>query len=323
MSESLDFVHEALFYADPGEFLAGTRRFVESGLDVGEPVMVAIPGAKIDPMRSELRSRSTQVEFINMNELGRNPGRIIPTVRDWVDRQGNRRCRFVGEPIWPGRSTVEAIEATRHEALINLAFADAAATILCPYDTSGLDEAVLADAKRTHPHLISGEHRQESDQYTDPLHFWKAREWPLTEARQPVGSIRLTGELSALRAFVASRARGLGLGESRVTDLVLATNEAVSNALLHGENWGELRIWREGRHVVCEIADRGRIEDPLAGRRNPSPDGRGGRGLWLITQLCDLVELRSGEEGTTIRLHVELSSDRELARVPNAAACPA
>ncbi len=30
----------------------------------------------------------------------------------------------------------------------------------------------------------------------------------------------------------------------------------------------------------------------------------GGRGLWLANRLCDLVQVRSGEQGTVVRLHV-------------------
>jgi len=26
--------------------------------------------------------------------------------------------------------------------------------------------------------------------------------------------------------------------------------------------------------------------------------------LWLVNQVCDLVELRSGEDGTTVRMHM-------------------
>jgi hypothetical protein len=33
------------------------------------------------------------------------------------------------------------------------------------------------------------------------------------------------------------------------------------------------------------------------------PDGRG-HGLWLVNQVCDLVELRSGDAGTTVQLHM-------------------
>ncbi len=58
-----------------------------------------------------------------MAELGRNPARIIPEVQAFTDKHPGQRVRFVGEPIWPGRSAAEICEATRHEALLNLAFA--------------------------------------------------------------------------------------------------------------------------------------------------------------------------------------------------------
>ena len=56
--------------------------------------------------------------------------------------------------------------------------------------------------------------------------------------------------------------------------------------------------------MVCEIADRGTIDDPLVGRQAPDTEQLGGRGLWLAHQLCDLVELRSGPDGTVLRLHM-------------------
>jgi hypothetical protein len=40
------------------------------------------------------------------------------------------------------------------------------------------------------------------------------------------------------------------------------------------------------------------------GRTPPSPDQRAGRGLWLANQLCDLVQIRSTEAGTVVRLHM-------------------
>jgi anti-sigma regulatory factor (Ser/Thr protein kinase) len=49
------------------------------------------------------------------------------------------------------------------------------------------------------------------------------------------------------------------------------------------------------------------IEDPLGGRRVPSPDAAGGMGLWLVNQLCDLVEVRSTAQGTTARVHISLN----------------
>jgi hypothetical protein len=44
----------------------------------------------------------------------------------------------------------------------------------------------------------------------------------------------------------------------------------------------------------------------MAGRREPSLDATGGHGLWIVNQVCDKVEIESGETGTTIRLHMNL-----------------
>ena len=41
-------------------------------------------------------------------------------------------------------------------------------------------------------------------------------------------------------------------------------------------------------------------------RRRPALDVLGGQGLWVVNQVCDLVELRSGRTGTTVRLQMRL-----------------
>jgi hypothetical protein len=35
----------------------------------------------------------------------------------------------------------------------------------------------------------------------------------------------------------------------------------------------------------------------------PPPDGARGRGLWLASELCDVLEMWSDDGGTVIRLH--------------------
>ena len=89
-----------------------------------------------------------------------------------------------------------------------------------------------------------------------------------------------------------------------MVELVLAVNEVVTNCLIHGPGGGVLRAWTGAGEVVCEVADGGAIDDPLVGRRLPPPDAEGRRGLWMVNQLCDLVELRSGAGGTRVRLHM-------------------
>ena len=56
--------------------------------------------------------------------------------------------------------------------------------------------------------------------------------------------------------------------------------------------------------LVCEVEDDGYIDDALAGKRPPDPDSAGGRGLWMANQLCDLVQIRSAESGSVVRVQM-------------------
>jgi anti-sigma regulatory factor (Ser/Thr protein kinase) len=126
---------------------------------------------------------------------------------------------------------------------------------------------------------------------------------PRAAAEMPFALERL-GEL---RHFVDEQARELGLGLARVEDLVLAANELAANSLRHGGGKGVLRIWRAGGAVVCEVDDEGRIDQPLVGRQRPRADQVRGRGLWLANQVCDLVQVRSGAAGSTVRLRMSVA----------------
>ena len=115
-------------------------------------------------------------------------------------------------------------------------------------------------------------------------------------------------ELGLLRAHVARQASTMGLAPDRVLDLVLAVGELASNTVRHTDAGGVLAIWSAGNELLCQVQDTGHISDPLAGRRRPAADAGGGHGLWVVHQVCDLVELRSGPGGTVIRMHMHLGS---------------
>jgi len=110
-------------------------------------------------------------------------------------------------------------------------------------------------------------------------------------------------ELGEVRRRVAAAAERAGMGPAEVTDLVTATSELAANSVVHGGGSGTLRLWREEERLLAEVEDRGRIEQPLVGRLRPNLYQEGGRGLWLANKLCDLVQIRSGDAGTTVRLH--------------------
>jgi anti-sigma regulatory factor (Ser/Thr protein kinase) len=299
------FRHEALFYVGDEEFLAGTVPFVRDGVAAGEPVLVAVAADKADQMRERLGDVADQVQFADMAELGRNPGRIISAWKEFVAAHEGKRMRGIGEPIWPGRSPDEVLECQHHEALLNVAFDDGPPWILlCPYDASALDEDILEGARRSHPHLVRcGEHHRSDGYRPGATPF----EGPLSAPPRRTWELRFDGrELATVRSFVAAQARGRGLSEARAADLEIAVNELAGNSVSHGGGMGAVRVWVEDESLVCEVRDGGRIEHPLAGRECPPADRFGGRGLWMVHQLCDFVQVRSGTDGTIVRAHMAL-----------------
>jgi anti-sigma regulatory factor (Ser/Thr protein kinase) len=119
-------------------------------------------------------------------------------------------------------------------------------------------------------------------------------------------SYTYTTDLSAVRAVVHRCAIQAGLPEARAIDLVLAVSEVAANTVRHTTSPGSLKIWSDSDEIICQIQDEGFIADPLAGQRRPSLEAMGGHGLWIVHQVCDEVEMRSDETGTTIRLHMAL-----------------
>jgi anti-sigma regulatory factor (Ser/Thr protein kinase) len=302
------FEHEALLYAGDDEFLAATLPFVQEGVAADEPVLLVLSSDKIDRVRTELNGEGKRVLFADMNEVGANPARIIPAWRRFLDEHGSASLpvRGIGEPISAGRRPDELVECQRHESLLNIAFAEATAfRLLCPYDTAALDDEVIEEAKRSHPYVIEDGVRQVSPSFrgldalvgpfTDPLTA------PPASVREVVFDRQ---SLRALRKLMAARAAEAGVDASRIGDFVLAVNEVATNSVRHGGGLGTIRIWLDTPWLVCEIEDVGRIEDPLAGRQEPRPGQEDGRGLWIANQVCDLVQVRTLESGSLVRLHM-------------------
>ncbi len=147
------YQHEAFLYEGYDEFLRGTLEFIQDAVAAEEPVLVVVDSDKIDSLRAELNGGGNGVLFADMAEVGANPARIIPAWQDFLDEHAapHRRVRGIGEPIRSGQSPAELAEGQRHEALLNLAFADPSFWLLCPYDVVTLDSDVIDEARRTHP----------------------------------------------------------------------------------------------------------------------------------------------------------------------------
>jgi anti-sigma regulatory factor (Ser/Thr protein kinase) len=305
---TIEFAHEALLYAGDDGFLEGTLPFVLDGVAAGEPILLVLSAAKIERIRGELNGDGDQILFADMDEVGANPARIIPAWRRFLDEQtaAGRPVRGIGEPIWAERPPDELVECQRHELLLNLAFADAPAfRLLCPYDVDALGEDVIAEALRTHPYVVENGSRRRSPSYPGLSAIAGPFDDPLPAPPASVQEVGFDAEsLATVRRLVSSRAADAGLGTARTNDLVLAVNEIATNSVRHGGGTGTLRVWVGTRWLVCEIEDRGRIDDPLVGREEPTPDRPDGRGLWIANHVCELVQVRTFGAQSVVRLHM-------------------
>jgi anti-sigma regulatory factor (Ser/Thr protein kinase) len=127
-----------------------------------------------------------------------------------------------------------------------------------------------------------------------------------------------TGDLNALRGAVTARATSLGADPEQVEALVIVASELATNAIVHGGGSGRLRLWRSAGSLALQVDDRGPgIADPQhAGTRRQEPTAIGGRGLWIVRQLCDRVTIDSGAAGTAVTVAVRVRDTHAGSPVP-------
>jgi serine/threonine-protein kinase RsbW len=119
-----------------------------------------------------------------------------------------------------------------------------------------------------------------------------------------------SSSLPDLRRAVA---RTLGKADDDlVADVLLALDEAVSNAVRHGSGRGEpveVTVDSDGEWVEMTVRDGGPTPRlPRLPAEPPPVMHTGGRGLWLILQLVDEVRLQRVDEGTRLVMRRRVSS---------------
>lgn len=289
--------HDVLAYSGAGGFTEAAVEAVASALSAGAAAVVLAGAEQIADVRGRLGGDATDVVAIDRSVAGRNPARVIPALQNLVSAHRETGVRCIGEPVRADDSAAVRSEVALYELILQLpAFRAWNCQLTCLYDET-LDPGVVARITASHDcHADPG----------DAVDRARAEALP----GRPVDSEELGVDrttLSALRGFIEGRAAKAGLDDERVDDLVYAVNEVVTNSICHGEGRARVSFWtgQDDRSVTCEVRDRGWIRDPLAGRIAPHPDRPSGRGLWLVNQLCDLVQLRSSPAGTTVRLHID------------------
>lgn len=287
--------HDLVPFSGHGDFVGTATESVRTALSDGVTPIVVARADRLTDLRAALGADAAAMVSVDRWVVGRNPARLIPMLQQHVDAGRGGAVHCIGEAVRADDSAAVCEEMALHELMLQLpAFRAWNCRLTCVHDT-GLPAAML-DA-------LSDSHRPRADP-ADVVD--RVRATPLSS--RPVDSEELGVDrttLSALRGFIEGRAAKAGLDDERVDDLVYAVNEVVTNSICHGEGRARVSFWSVEGAVTCEVRDRGWIRDPLAGRVLPDPDRVSGRGLWLVNQLCDLVQLRSSPAGTTVRLHID------------------
>jgi len=298
--------HEAFLWHDASDFTASMVPFLEEGLEAGEPMMVAVIPEHTRWLRDVLGDRSDEIEFVDMSELGRNPARIIPAWQKFLDDHSGhgRPVRGIGEPIWPGRRPEELLECQLHEALLNVAVdPELPFWLICPYDAEELSEAVVEEAYRSHPVIVEAGSYQGSASYLGRAHVDSMFGSELSDLSQPARIAHFTEQdLGRLPHYLKLEFYVAGLPAERAADLADVVHRLAETSVHRGSDGGTVRIWDQPDAVVCEVVDDTVVNDLLLGRRAPLEEDRDA--LWLANQLCDLVQLRSTEKGTAVRVHI-------------------
>jgi len=300
------FVHSALIYGSIDEFLALSLPFIERGIELGEPALVAVRAANLEHLRRALGGEPDGVTLLSVEEWYETSARTREKLARWAaERTGPGRVRMLGEPPWAVGNDAQVRDWARHESVINVAFDGMPISVTCAFDARELPEEIVEHARRTHPDIVGPWGTSASESYENPRAFCRHLN---TRVERPEGEPSIVldfnlADLRRVRRTVAGIAVAAGLSGSRADELVLAVNEIASNAVVHGRPPATLRIWRGDGELICEVSDAGDgIKDALAGQLAPPLDGIGGRGIWLTRMLSDAVEIRNGV-GCAVTIH--------------------
>ena len=125
-------------------------------------------------------------------------------------------------------------------------------------------------------------------------------------AERDVSELRLPArpaKLAAAREYAHEAAAAFGFDGERCYEVAFAVNEAVTNAIRHGQpdehGYIHLSALADGDRLTLAVRDCGTFSASAAAS---AASGEGGRGFPLMARLMDSVQLCVSCESTTVRL---------------------
>jgi anti-sigma regulatory factor (Ser/Thr protein kinase) len=309
-------VHQAFLYDGPEEFAEAMAPVVRAGAERGDRVLVAAKRDSTEALRTSLGAGAERdgIELHDTREWHPRPVHRLMAVQRTLDElPPGGRLLALGEPIWRGSEAARR-EWARYESTINVALADAPLRFICLYDRSELPETVLGHGLGSHPELVEGAVVCPCATFERPEDCVRELDEVGAVAPRPDRhDVAFDGDHHAFRDLLARLALDCGMGGDRAEELVLAANEVVTNAVVHGEPPIAAQCWVAGGDFVCEVSDAGTgVADPFAGWTLPNRTSPGGWGLALARRICDALEVTGGRDRSRVRLYVGLESDVAL-----------
>ena len=116
--------------------------------------------------------------------------------------------------------------------------------------------------------------------------------------------------LADVDVFLEGTLRGLGVGESVIADIAISVSELVNNAIVHGNKFARnksvtIKMAHLNRTLTISVTDQGSgfdaacVPDPLS-QENLMKEV--GRGIFIVRQLMEKVEILPSPHGTTIAI---------------------
>ncbi len=110
--------------------------------------------------------------------------------------------------------------------------------------------------------------------------------------------------------FVEGTLRGHGISESVIADIAISVSELVNNAIVHGNKFSRdksvtVKLRHSDGMLAISVTDQGtgfdpgQVADPLA-QENLLKEV--GRGIFIVRQLMDKVDITATPHGTTIAI---------------------
>jgi anti-sigma regulatory factor (Ser/Thr protein kinase) len=292
--------HEAVVYASDQDLARLLAPRIEMALRDGQAVVAVLAAESEAALRDGLGAAADTVEFADPAQVHAVPAFTAAVRLARVSRRAGRAL-VIGQHL-PGLPGCGPGHWARFDIALNVAIAELPVTVLCPYTA---DDPDLPLAHTTHPLITDEWGSKASSHYRPPREALVDHPPPPPpDLGPPVAELTFgAGDLVALRRLVGGVAAGVA--PERAADLVLAVNELASNSIEHGPGSGRLRIWADDP-LIAEVSDRGgSLDVPFPGLALPPPEGARGRGLWLASELCDVLQVWSDDGSTVIRVQLD------------------